>query len=351
MSQPKKSMARSSCTVSWPAAVLLVAFASTVSLPADAAPPVVFASIKPVHSLVSSVMEGIGEPHLFGRGAISPHTANLRPSDAAKLQEADIVFWIGQDIESTLAGPIEALGADARIVELSQLEGLIVKPFRVGAEFETHEHNDEDEHNDDHEDEAHNDEDEHEQDHMDEHAHDEDEHGQFDMHIWLEPLNAGVMVNAIAQELSLADPENEALYMANAEAVQARFVDLNTEVEAITEPVRGVPFVVFHDAYRYFEERYGLTAVGLVVVAPEQKPGARRLRELREKIVRLGAKCVFAEPQFNQRIVETLTEGTDVTVGILDPLGAEVEDGPGLYTNVMLDLANSFRNCLGSSNN
>ncbi len=289
----------------------------------------VVATIKPVHSLVSAVMAGVGEPHLIMRGASSPHTYNLRPSDAARLQNAQVVFLIGEGVETALMRPIAALTGKARVIEFAEVRGIVRRPFREGGAFEPHEHEHEDEHGHDHG-----------------NGHEDEEHGTFDMHIWLDPVNAAVMTRVIADTLSEVDPANAPAYNANAETLLERLDTLTEETAAATAAIRGRPYVVFHDAYQYFEKRFGLTAVGSGVVSSERSLGIRRINELREKIHELDAACVFAEPRFDQGLVNVIIENTAARAGTVDPLGTTVEQGPELYFALIRNMADSFNSCL-----
>ncbi len=322
----------------------------------------VVTSIKPVHSLVAGVMEGTGDPHLLLRGAGSPHTYSLRPSDARALENAKIVFWVGPQIETFLDSAMDSLGVNATVVELGDAHGLVKLPMREGGAFEAHEH----EHAEDHEaaghenrDHEHEEEAEHRDDH-DEHGHDEAAesghhehenhgHGEYNMHVWLDPQNASAMVHEIADALSEADPENAALYAENAEKLAERLRQLTSEISAEVEPVRDHQFVVFHDAYQYFENRFGVQAAGSITVNPDVMPGAERLREIQEKVRELGATCVFAEPQFEPKLVTVAIEGTGARSGTLDPLGATIDDGPALYFDLLRKMAGSLRDCLSQA--
>ena len=323
------------------AAATLLACAACVSAAADPGPRVV-ASIKPVHSLVSAVMAGVGEPHLIMRGASSPHDFSLRPSDAAVLEEASVVFLVDEHMEATLAASIESLAGDARVVELAGAKGLIRRPLRAGGAFEEDEHHHHDGHDDHGHGPAHGDEND------DREARGEESTGQepFDLHVWLDPVNGWAMTRMVAATLAEVDPANAATYDANAHELLHRLDDLTEEIGAMVAPARGEPFIVFHDGYRYFEDRFGLTAVGSAVVSPERPPGVRRIRELRDRIRTLDVTCVFDEPQFDQRLIATIVEGTPVRSGTLDPLGADVENGPDLYFTVLANMAASFRDCL-----
>ena len=328
---------------------------------ADAAVRVV-ASIKPVHSLVSAVMAGVGEPHLIIRGAVSPHTFSMRPSDAAMLENARVIFLIGESLETSLARPIDTLAGNARVIALSEAQGLVRRPLREGGTFEAHGDGTDDDHgrredeeheNEEHEGEEHEGEEHEGEEHAKENgaAHGDDDHdahrrGAFDMHIWLDPVNAGAMARAIARALSEADPTNAGTYAANTQALLRRLEEFTRQIAAEVAPVRGKPFIVFHDAYRYFEDRFGLTAAGSSVVSPDRSPGVRRISELRDKIRELGVTCVFAEPQFEPRLVDVIIEGTPARMGTVDPLGATIESGPELYFTLIRSMAASFKSCL-----
>ncbi|MEP4803593.1 MAG: zinc ABC transporter substrate-binding protein, partial [Hyphomicrobiales bacterium] len=189
---------------------------------------------------------------------------------------------------------------------------------------------------------------EHGHDDHDEHGHGHGDHGETDPHVWLDPQNAKVMVEEIKRALSEVDPANAALYASNAEALAARLDDLSGTLATELGQVKDKPFVVFHDAYHYFEDRFGLEAAGSITVNPEVAPGAARIAELRDKLNDLGATCVFSEPQFSASIVEVLTEETKAATAVLDPLGAKIEKGPDLYFELVTNMARSFKECLSS---
>ena len=290
----------------------------------------VVASVKPVHSLVSGVMEGAGKPDLIVQGSASPHTYSLKPSQAKQLEEADLVFWMGHELESFLEKPLEAIATNAHVVELIDSSSLKKIKMREGGMFDAHAH---DEH------EGHDEHDEHE-------GHDDHGHGEFDVHVWLDPENAKVLVNEIKLALIEKDPSNASIYEANSKKINFKLDQLIDEVSAKLESEKGKGYVVFHDAYQYFEERFGMSAVGSITVSPEVVPGANRIRELKEKIVDLNATCVFSEPQFEPKLVSTVIEGTQANTGVLDPLGASIKDGPELYFTLIRNMANSLQDCL-----
>ncbi|XXB09725.1 zinc ABC transporter substrate-binding protein [Rhizobium sp. YTUHZ045] len=313
--------------------------------------PVVVTSIKPIHSLVAAIMEGVGEPALIVDGASSPHTYSMKPSNARSLQEAKVIFWVGPNLEAFLEKPLEALGSNASVVELDNAPGLTKLPFREGGAFEPHDDGDHenasgDDHGHDHAAEPGRD-DGHA--HHDDHEEHEHGHGAFDTHLWLDPMNAKAMATVITTTLVAADPANALTYQANAKALDDKLTALDKEIAATVAPFKDKPFVVFHDAYQYFEHRYGIRVAGSITVSPETIPGAERVSEIHRKVGELGATCVFAEPQFEPRLVKVVIEGTSAKSGILDPEAATLKAGPDLYFTLMRGIADSMKACLSSA--
>lgn len=306
---------------------------------ATAAPDVVV-SIKPIHSLVAAIMRGVGEPQLIVEGAASPHTYNLRPSNARKLEKADVVFWVGPGLEAFLEKPLEALATKATVVELEDAKGLEKLPFREGGPFEAHDHGDEGHNGHAEEEGAH--------DHGHDHAegHEDHDHGAYDTHLWLDPTNAKAMAQTIETALIAADAGNAATYQANTKKLIDDLDALDTELAETVKPVKDKPFIVFHDAYQYFEHRYGVKTAGSITVSPETLPGADRVKQMQEKVRQLGATCVFAEPQFEPKLISVITEGTAAKSATLDPEAATLEPGPDLYFKLMRGIAGSLKDCL-----
>ncbi|HSM41510.1 MAG TPA: zinc ABC transporter substrate-binding protein ZnuA [Afifellaceae bacterium] len=290
----------------------------------------VIASIKPLHSLVAGVMDGVAEPGLLIDGAGSPHAYSLRPSQARALEQADVIFWVGHELETFLEKPIATLGADAQAVSLAESDGIELLPYREDGEFGGHDHEAEGDH-DEHAESGHG------------HA---NEHEAMDMHIWLDPENAKAMVDTIRLALTNTDPANADRYDANAAALTEKLERLAAELETELAPVKDRPFVVFHDGYHYFENRFGMEAAGAITVNPEVAPGAERLSEIRDRLQGLRAACVFAEPQFEPKLVSVVIEGTGARSAVLDPLGASIDAGPDLYFDLMRQMGESFRHCL-----
>ena len=298
-----------------------IALAATglASRPA-AAQPAVVASIMPVHALAAGVMEGVGAPQIIVRGAASPHSYALKPSEARLLDRAMIVFWIGPIYETFLDKKLKSLASKATVVALMRAPGVTLLGTREGGVWEDDDHG-----------------------HAKDAKHAENE---MDGHLFLDPANAKAMTRAMAEALANADTANAARYEENALRVLARIDALDGELRAILATARKKPYFVFHDAYQYFEKRYGLEAAGSITVTPDRRPGARRLAALREKVASAEAVCVFSEPQFEPSLVKTVVEGTKAKTGILDPLGVDLTPGPDAYFTMMRNLAKAFAACL-----
>jgi zinc transport system substrate-binding protein len=308
---------------------LLVALVTHTA--AFAAAPKVVASFKPVHSLVASIMEGIGEPYLLVKGSASPHTYSMTPSDAAALQDAAAIFWIGHGLETFLDKPLQALAGTARVVTLEDLSNLTLHYVREGGSFEQHAHEDEQS--------------EAEKAAERKHGH---AHGAFDPHIWLDPENAKAMAREIAKSLSDIDPANAVAYQANTNRLVAELDVLSKELEIVLKPARGKPFITFHDAFQYFEKRFEVEAAGSVTVNPDVAPGAERVAALQVKVKELGAICLFTEPNFDPKIMSVVTEGTTAKIASLDPEASSILEGPGLYAQSLREISRDLAACLGT---
>ena len=297
--------------------------------------PNVAADIAPIHSLVSRVMDGVGAPKLIVQSGASPHGYRLRPSEAKALQDADHVFWIGEELTPWLNSAIDTLATKASVTTLLDQEGVVLHNFREGALFEAHDHS---AHDDD--DKDHDDHDDHDDDK------DHDDHGSHDPHAWLSPQNAKLWLNIIASKLSVSDPENAATYFMNAAAGQAEIEEMIAEVSATLKPVQGSKFVVFHDAYQYFENDFDFYASGAISLSDASDPSPARIEKIQKRIRDEGIQCVLAEPQFKKGLVATVMEGSEATASVIDPLGAELKTGPKLYTQLIKNMAKALRDCL-----
>ena len=283
----------------------------------------VVTTIKPLHSLISSVMDGVGEPSLIIEGTNNPHTFVFKPSHAQMLEEADLVFWIGEDLEAFMEKPLESLAKDAQIISFMELGSIEKLKFREENVFD--DHDDHDGHKDDDHDD-HDDHDGHEDEHEghDDHAgHEGHNHGEFDAHIWLDPMNAKEMVHEIAHELSELDPSNKETYEANANRT---LKSLDKLIEDVDKAVpKDISYIVFHDAYQYFEKRFGVSSAGALTLNPDVLPGAKQIADVQDLISDKGIKCIFSEPQYNPKIIETLASDMNISTGIMDPLGAYLD--------------------------
>jgi len=375
----------------------------TFFTPANAEIKVV-ASIKPIHSLASYLMDGIAKPDLIVDGYASPHGFAMKPSHAKMLQNANLIFWVGEDLENFLEKPLSSIAKKGEKIELIETKGLQVLKFRERNIFDEHDHDDhghddhgkkeddhddhghddhgkkeddhdhddhgkkEDDHDDhghddhgkkedDHDDHGHDDhgkkEDDHDhddhgkkEDDHDDHGHDDQEghaHGEFDPHIWLDPINAKAMLNEMAEHLIENDPKNEAKYKSNlAKALQE--IDKLT-IDVMTDLSSSVSSIVFHDAYQYFEERFNVKVLGAFTVNTDVMPGAEQLAEIREIIEHDKVACVFSEPQFNPDIINAVAKDMKIKTGVLDPLGATLDPGKDLYFNLIRNMSASFKGC------
>lgn len=308
------------------AAALVAAGLGFAAAPANAEPNVVV-SIKPLHALVAQVMRKAGTPQLLVAGAASAHTYALKPSDAAKLAEADIFFRMSDRMEPFTVKLVRALPERVQVVTLQDTPGLKLYRRRTGATFEDDHRHGPGDHNDD------------DTDH---------DHDAIDSHAWLDPDNAKRMVDRIAQVLAAKAPADAALFRTNADAFKVKLDQLSAEVATELAPIAGRPYIVFHDALQYFERRYGLRVVGSIAISPELPPSARRLSTLRRRVASLGALCAFAEPQFDTRLIDTVIEGTKARTGTIDPEGTRIEPGPDLYFMLLRNLARDLKACLAT---
>ena len=303
----------------------------------------VVTTIKPLHSLISSVMEGVGEPSLIIEGTSNPHTFVFKPSHAQMLEEADIVFWIGEDLEAFMEKPLDSLAGNATKISFMELSSIEKLKFREENIFDDHDDHDEDGHKeDDHDDHGHDDHDGHEDEHEghDDHGH---HHGEFDAHIWLDPSNAIEMVLEISHELSEIDPDNAAKYEQNANKAIASLNNLINEISSNIP--KDASYIVFHDAYQYFENRFGVSSAGALTLNPDVLPGAKQIDAIQDLIQDKNIKCIFSEPQYNPKIIETLAADMKISTGIMDPLGAFIDQGPEMYNQLILNIANPLKDC------
>ena len=299
----------------------------------------VVTSIKPIHSLASYIMDGVGSPGLIVDGYNSPHSFQLKPSHAKMLEQADIIFWIGEDLENFLEKPLATIAKKAEKIELLEIKGIKKLKFRERNIFEEHEGHDD--HGDDAKKEEHDDHghDAKKEEHDDHEGHG---HGEYDPHIWLDPINAKVILNEITEHLIENDSKNASTYKSNLAKALAEIDKLIIDV--ITETNTDLSYVVFHDAYQYYENRFNVNILGAMTVNPDVMPGAEQIHEIHEVIEHDNVSCILSEPQFNPDIIKSIAKDTNVKTGVLDPLGANLKPGKDLYFDLIRNMSASF-NC------
>ncbi len=361
----------------------------------------VVASIKPIHSLASYLMEGVGTPNLIVDGYASPHGFAMKPSHAKMLQEADLIFWVGEGLENFLEKPLKSIAKKAEKIELLEIKGLRKLKFREKNIFDEHDdhghkedkhddhgHDDDGHKEDDHDDHDHDkdghkeddhddhkedghddhdhdkdghkedDHDDHKEDGHDDHDHDKDghkeddhddhgheghAHGEYDPHIWLDPINAKVILNEMVEHLIENDEKNASIYKSNLDKALKDIDKLISDVKS--ELNKEISFIVFHDAYQYFEERFNVSVLGAFTVNTDIMPGAEQLSEIREIIEHDKVSCIFSEPQFNPDIINTVAKDMKIKTGVLDPLGATLNPGKDLYFDLIRNISSSFKGC------
>ena len=285
----------------------------------------VLVSIKPFHSLVSAIMQDVSEPLLLINGNNSPHSYALRPSSAENLQQADLVFWGGEILEGFLTKPLQSLASRAKLVSLQETAGLRLLPLRSGIGWQKHETDSANDHS----------------------AEDETTSTSgTDPHIWLDPYNAKIISSKIVEILTAMDPQNAQSYRRNGEKYGLRLELLDRKLKAEMTKVAETPYMVFHDAYQYFEKRYQLNVVGSMTLHIGFGSSVRRLTAVRKTIQKEKIRCIFSEPQFSPKLLQTVIAGTNVKQGTLDPLGAGLESGAELYFTLLNNLSHNLSSCL-----
>ena len=284
----------------------------------------VVTSIKPIHSLASYIMDGVGSPGLIVDGYNSPHSFQLKPSHAKMLEQADIIFWIGEDLENFLEKPLATIAKKAEKIELLEIKGIKKLKFRERNIFEEHGDHGHDAKKEEHD------------------NHEGHGHGEYDPHIWLDPINAKVILNEITEHLIENDSKNAATYKSNLAKAISEIDKLIIDV--ITETNTDLNYVVFHDAYQYYENRFNVNILGAMTVNPDVMPGAEQIHEIHEVIEHDNVSCILSEPQFNPDIIKSIAKDTNVRTGVLDPLGANLKPGKDLYFDLIRNMSASF-NC------
>jgi zinc transport system substrate-binding protein len=300
--------------------------------------PNVSVDIAPLHSLVASVMNGVGVPSLIIPPGSSPHDHQLRPSEAKAMQDANIVFWMGEELTPWMENAVKTLSSNASVTTFLENDKTSLLEFREGALFEAHDHEDE-QHDDEH------DENDDEHDEHDDEEHDEQGHGSHDPHAWLSPNNAKAWLDVIAAQLSSYDTENAGVYFTNAASAKSEIEMMIAEINLALDPIRGGKFIVFHDAYQYFENDFDFQASGAISIGDASDPSPARIAKIQKRIRDEEINCVLAEPQFKANLVQTVMEGSQANTNVIDPLGAGLKPGILLYNKLIKNMAQSLADC------
>ena len=307
----------------------------------------VITTIQPINSLISAVIGNTGKTISLIPAEISPHEFKLKPSDAKKMQEGNIIFYISKHLESDVVKVFDNLPKNIKIVDLLEETGIEHLSIRDNEAWERHDHHhghddhdDHDKHSKKHDDHDH-----------DKHAKKHDDHDDHqtkdDVHIWLSPDNAIKIINKANKVLSLYYPQNAKIYDENTKIMIDKINKLKAELTKDLAPIKDKPYVVFHDAYQYFEKAFGLNAVGSVALEGDIASSPKQVSYIKEKIVKLKASCVFQEPQFDSKLVKIVVEGTNAQIGTLDPLGVGIKEEKDFYLQLLRNMAKSLKECLG----
>ena len=303
----------------------------------------VVTTIQPLHSLISNVMGNKGKLDLILEGTASPHSFTLKPSHAKMLENADAIFWIDKDLESFLEKPLKSIPKKAKVVHLMDISGLEIHKFREKNIYGGHDDHDkhghkEDKH-DDHDKHGHK-EDKHDDHDKHGHAH---AHGEFDVHIWLDPNNAKVIVKEVANQLATLDSKNSDFYKENSKKTINKLDNLINKIDKSIN--KKASFVTFHDAYQYFEKRFGVEALGALTINTDIQPGAKQIEEIQHLVEDKNIKCIFSEPQFNPKLINMIAKSSGAKTGVLDPHGSSYKPGNDLYFNLINDLYENLNKC------
>ncbi len=309
----------------------------------------VVTTIQPLHSLISNVMGNKGKLDLILEGTASPHSFTLKPSHAKMLENADAIFWIDKDLESFLEKPLKSIPKKAKIVHLMDISGLEIHKFREKNIYGGHDDHDKHDHkedkhakHDDHDKHGHKEDKHAKHDDHDKHGH-AHAHGEFDVHIWLDPNNAKVIVKEVANQLATLDSKNSDFYKDNAKKTLNKLDNLINKIDKSIN--KKASFVTFHDAYQYFEKRFGVEALGALTINTDIQPGAKQIEEIQHLVEDNNIKCIFSEPQFNPKLINMIAKSSGAKTGILDPLGSSYQPGDDLYFNLINDLYQNLNKC------
>ena len=289
----------------------------------------VITTIQPINALVNAVIGNTGGSTLLIPSEVSPHEFKLKPSDVKTLQDGNIIFYISNHLESSITKVFKNLPKNIKIVNLMEETGINHLAIRDNEAWERHDHHD------DH----------------DKHAKKDDDHDDHekedDVHIWLDPDNAIKIIQKVNKELSLLFPENSQIYNKNATNIINKITELKSELKEELLSIKDKPYIVFHDAYQYFEKVFGLNAVGSIALEDDVATSPKQISYIRNKIIKSNVSCVFQEPQFDSKLVKTVVEGTDAKIGTLDPLGVDIANKKDFYLQLLRNMSKSLKECLG----
>ena len=306
----------------------------------------VISTIQPINSLVSAVIGNTGKTISIIPAEQSPHDFKLKPSDVKVLQNGNIIFYVSNHLESSVTKVFKNLPKNIKLINLMEESGINHLAIRDNAAWERHDH-----HGDDHDDhdkhgKKHDDHDDHDK-HGKKHDDHDDHEKEDDVHIWLSPDNAIKIVQKVNKVLSLYFPENSKIYNDNTTKFIDKIRSLKMELIKEMSPIKNKPYIVFHDAYQYFEKTFELNAVGSVALEGDIASSPKQISFIKDKIIKSKASCVFQEPQFDSKLVKIVVEGTNAKIGTLDPLGVNITGNKDFYLQLLTNMAKSLKECLG----
>ena len=307
----------------------------------------VVTTIQPINSLVSAVIGNTGKTISLIPAEVSPHEYKLKPSDTKKLQNANIIFFVSDHLESSVTKVFKNLPKNIKIINLMEDAGIKHLAIRDNEAWERHDHHHGHGDHDDHDKHAKKHDDHDHDKHAKKHDDHDDHEKEDDVHIWLSPDNAVKIIKKINKELSLYFPENVETYDKNANQMIKEINQLKVELKKELSGIKDKPYIVFHDAYQYFETSFGLNAAGSVALEGDIASSPKQISIIKDKIVKLKASCVFQEPQFDSKLVKIVVEGTNAQIGTLDPLGVNIKSGENFYLQLLKNMAKSLKDCLG----
>ncbi|MDC0092874.1 zinc ABC transporter substrate-binding protein [Alphaproteobacteria bacterium] len=307
----------------------------------------VITTIQPINSLVNAIIGNTGKTISIIPGEQSPHDFKLRPSDVKVLQNGNIIFYVSNHLESSVTKVFKNLPKNIKLINLMEDTGIKHLAIRDNAAWERHDHHGHDDHDDhDKHGKKHDDHDDHDK-HGKKHDDHDDHEKEDDVHIWLSPDNAIKIVQKVNEVLSLYFPENSKIYNDNKTKFINKIKNLQKELVKELSPIKDKPYIVFHDAYQYFEKTFELNAVGSVALEGDIASSPKQISFIKDKIIKSKASCVFQEPQFDSKLVKIVVEGTDAKIGTLDPLGVNITGDKDFYLQLLTNMAKSLKECLG----